>query len=109
MLLRLMANQAKTEQASERDNMQQHPGGAGGSGPSGPEKLIIELTISGRCRRRPCADATEGEDAEPGPFRRRLTQSFPSALLAVAEEELDVEDIEALSAAGGSLDSSTCK
>jgi hypothetical protein len=89
--------------------MQQHPGGAGGSGPSGPEKSIIELTISGRCRRRPCADATEGEDAKPCPFRRRLTLSFPSALLAVAEEELDVEDIEALNAAGGSLDSSTCK
>jgi hypothetical protein len=72
-------------------------GGAGGSGPSGPEKLIIELTISGRCRRRPCAaDATEGEDAEPGPFRLRLTPSFPSALLAVAEEGLDVEDDEAL-------------
>ena len=74
----------------------QQPGGAGGSGPSGPEKLIIELTISGRCRRRPCADATEGEDADPGPFRLRLTPSFPSALLAVAEEELDVEDDEAL-------------
>ena len=46
-----------------------------------------------RCRRRPCADGTE---AEPGPFRRRLTLSVPSALLAVAEEDLDVEDDEAL-------------
>ena len=83
------------EQESEAAARRRGPKRAGGAG----KKLIIELTISGRCRRRPCAaDGTEGEDAEaePGPFRRRLTLSVPSALLAVAEEDLDVEDDEAL-------------
>ena len=80
------------EQESEAAARRRGPKRAGGAG----KKLIIELTISGRCRRRPCADGTEGEDAEaePGPFRRRLTLSVPSALLAVAEEDLDVEDDE---------------
>ena len=83
---------ADGQRESEAAARRRGPKRAGGAG----KKLIIELTISGRCRRRPCADGTEGEDAEaePGPFRRRLTLSVPSALLAVAEEDLDVEDDE---------------
>ena len=59
--------------------------------------MIIELTASGRCRRRSCADATEGEDADPGPFRRRLTPpSLPPAPTSVDEEDFVAEDDDAL-------------
>jgi hypothetical protein len=106
---------AKREQVSKRDNDRECENAAarrcgrkraGGAG----EKLIIELTISGRCRRHPCADAADGEDAEPGPFLRSLTPSFPSVLLAVAEEKLDVEDDEVLAerACQKDINSSEC-
>ena len=59
--------------------------------------MIIELTISGRCRRRACADATEGEDADPGPSRRSLTPpSLSPAPTSVDEEDFVAEDDDAL-------------
>jgi hypothetical protein len=50
-----------------------------------------------RRRRRPCVDATLAEEAQPGPFRRRLvTPSLPPAPSAPEVFEDDAEDDEAL-------------